>query len=240
VHPTGESLSWGGAVTTHDIAKVERTEMYLKSVLTISLAGNRVTTSRVAEAMGVSAPSASEMLKRLEHQGYVETSPDGLRLTVSGLGIATHVVRRLRLAERLLTDILKMELLSVYDEACKMEHVISSEVEARLDEVLRHPETCPHGHAIPTPRGGLAPRDAQTLATLPMRATGRIVALPEERTDLLRSALASGLALGLTVTVEAAATPRGPLIIDVHGVRRTVPREAAGQIWVAPRAGTTG
>lgn len=221
-------------MTTHDIAKVERTEMYLKSVLTISLAGHRVTTSRVAEAMGVSAPSASEMLKRLEHQGYVEPSPDGPRLTASGLGIATHVVRRLRLAERLLTDILGIELLAVYDEACKMEHVISPQVEARLDEVLRHPETCPHGHAIPTARGELPPRRAQTLATFPTRTAGRIVALPEERTDLLESVLGAGFRLGLTVTVDTAATPRGPLIIEVAGARRTLRREAAAQVLVAP------
>src|SRR5205807_10485401 len=65
-------------------------------------------------------PSASEMLKRLEHLGYVEPSPDGVQLTGTGVQIATQVVRRLRLAERLLTDILKMDLERVYDEACKM------------------------------------------------------------------------------------------------------------------------
>lgn len=239
-------------MTTHDIAKVERTEMYLKSVLVIAAAGHRVTTSRVAEAMGVSAPSASEMLKRLEHQGYLEASPDGLRLTRTGRQIATQVIRRLRLAERLLTDVLKMDLAAVYDEACKMEHVISPEVEARLDDVLDHPVRCPHGHPIPTPDGafppgGLSPLAGEdrppgrlgtpdgdgTLAGLPARRAARITALPEEHTPLLKAALRAGLRLGGEVSVEAAATPRGPLIIRLNGVRATLPREVAEQIWVS-------
>ncbi len=247
-------------MTTHDIAKVERTEMYLKSVLVIAAAGHRVTTSRVAEAMGVSAPSASEMLKRLEHQGYVEASPDGPRLTRTGRLIATQVVRRLRLAERLLTDILKMDLAAVYDEACKMEHVISPEVEARLDDVLDHPVRCPHGHPIPTPDGAFPPGGLglrrepgrpplvgedrppgrlgtpygdRTLAGLPARRAARITALPEEHTPLLKAALRAGLRLGERVSVEAAATPRGPLIIRLNGVRATLPREVAEQIWVS-------
>ncbi len=221
-------------MTTHDIAKVERTEMYLKSVLVIGLNGHRVSTSRVADAMGVSAPSASEMLKRLEHLGYLESGPEGVRLTGTGVQVATQVVRRLRLAERLLTDILKMDLERVYDEACKMEHVISPEVESRLDDVLQHPGTCPHGHIIPTPNGALSPEQDRTLASLPAKTLARVTALPEERTDLLRAVLAAGLHLGVEVSVEATATPRGPLIIRVRDRARTIPREGAEQLRVRP------
>jgi DtxR family transcriptional regulator, Mn-dependent transcriptional regulator len=220
-------------MTTHDIAKVERTEMYLKSVLVIALNGHRVTTSRVADAMGVSAPSASEMLKRLEHLGYLDSGPEGVQLTDAGVRTATQVVRRLRLAERLLTDILKMDLERVYDEACKMEHVISPEVESRLDDVLKRPETCPHGHAIPRPDGVLPPEDVQTLAALPARIPARVTALPEERTDLLKAVLATGLYLGAEVTVEATATPRGPVIVRLHDRHRTIPREAAEQVRIS-------
>jgi len=227
-------------MTTHDIAKVERTEMYLKAVLTIAQAGHRVTTSRVADAMGVSAPSASEMLKRLEHLGYVEPSQDGARLSTTGLRIATQVVRRLRLAERLLTDVLKMDLPAVYDEACKMEHVISLEVESRLDAVLGHPDTCPHGHPIPRPDGVLGVRQDQTLAALRPRTAARITALPEERTDLLKTSLAIGLHLDAEVHVEAAATPRGPLIVRTNGIRHTVAREAAELVWVLPTTAAAG
>jgi DtxR family Mn-dependent transcriptional regulator len=221
-------------MTTHDIAKVERTEMYLKSVLLIALNGHRVTTSKVAEAMGVSAPSASEMLKRLEHLGYVESGADGVQLTGAGGNIATQVVRRLRLAERLLTDILRMDLERVYDEACKMEHVISPEVEARLDDVLKHPAACPHGHVIPKPDGSLSLEPGRPLAALPARTPARVTALPEERTDLLRVALAAGVHIDVELTVEATATPRGPVIVHLRDRRQTIPRDAAEQIRVWP------
>jgi DtxR family Mn-dependent transcriptional regulator len=221
-------------MTTHDIAKIERTEMYLKSVLVIALNGHRVTTTRVAEAMGVSPPSASEMLKRLEHLGYLEPTAEGIQLTGTGGQIATQVVRRLRLAERLLTDVLKMGLERVYDEACKMEHVISPEVESRLDEVLLRPATCPHGHPIPTKDGTLPAQPALLLTRLAARMPAQITELPEERTDLLRAALGAGIALGAELTVEATATPRGPVIVRLHDRHRTIPREAAEQIRVRP------
>lgn len=227
-------------MTTHDIAKVERTEMYLKSVLVIAQNGHRVTTSRVAEAMAVSAPSASEMLKRLEHLGYLEAGAEGVQLSTIGMQIATQVVRRLRLAERLLTDILKMDLEGVYDEACKMEHVISKDVEARLDDVLKHPQTCPHGHAIPKPDGTLLPPRGRTLAALAARTPARVTALPEERTDLLRAARAAGVQLDAEIVVEASATPRGPVIVRIRDRHRTILREAAEQILVDPLRAAAG
>ena len=221
-------------MTTHDIAKIERTEMYLKSVLVIALNGHRVTTTRVAEAMGVSPPSASEMLKRLEHLGYLEPTAEGIQLTGTGGQIAMQVVRRLRLAERLLTDILKMGLERVYDEACKMEHVISPEVESRLDEVLLRPTTCPHGHPIPAGDGALPAQPALPLTRLGPRMPAQVMELPEERTDLLRAALAAGIALDAELTVEATATPRGPVIIRLQDRHRTIPRDAAEQIRIRP------
>jgi DtxR family Mn-dependent transcriptional regulator len=150
-------------MTIHDISKTERTEMYLKAVYTVAQSTPPVTVSKVADYMSVSAPSSYEMLKRLESQGLLRSSSEqGYRLTARGLETATRVVRRLRLAERLLTDILHLELSKVYAEACKLEHVISPEVEARLSEILGHPATCPHG--LPIPRG--APVPAEPLSTL--------------------------------------------------------------------------
>ena len=188
--------------------------------------------TRVAEAMGVSPPSASEMLKRLEHLGYLEPTAEGIQLTGTGGQIATQVVRRLRLAERLLTDILKMDLERVYDEACKMEHVISPEVESRLDEVLLRPSSCPHGHPIPTKDGTLPAQPALPLTRMAARMPARVTELPEERTDLLRAALGAGVVLGAELTVEATATPRGPVIVRLQDRHRTIPREAAEQIRV--------
>jgi DtxR family Mn-dependent transcriptional regulator len=125
-----------------------------------------------------------------------------------------------------------MDLERVYDEACKMEHVISPEVEARLDEVLKHPDTCPHGHAIPKPDGSFPREDAETLAALPARTPARVTAIPEERTDLLKTVLAAEIGLGTEVSVEATATPRGPVIVRLRDRHRTISRDAAEQIRV--------
>ena len=217
-------------MTTHDIAKTERIEMYLKAVFTLHQFAPPATVSKVADYMGVSAPSASEMLRRLEQQGYVRPSNEGFNLTASGQEKATTVVRRLRLAERLLTDVLKMDLPQVYDEACKMEHVISEAVEERLAVVLGHPTVCPHGLPIPGEGGAIAP-------TRPLIEAGagqsvRISSVPEEDGELLQYLVAQGLVPGAGVTVEEVAPFNGPMTLRVGGSSHAIGREVAGRIRV--------
>lgn len=218
-------------MTTHDIARVERMEMYLKGVLTVVETTPPATVSKVAEFMGVSAPSASEMLRRLEQQGYVRGADDGFALTPSGLATATRVVRRLRLAERLLTDILKLELPKVYDEACKMEHVISDEVEARLAAVLGHPQTCPHG--LPIPGAGGPPAPSRPLLDAPRGQRLRVASVPEEDAALLAYLVDQGLVPGAEVVVDEVAPFNGPVSVTVGGVSRALGREVAARVRVS-------
>ncbi|MBI4277513.1 MAG: metal-dependent transcriptional regulator [Armatimonadetes bacterium] len=220
-------------MTVHDIAKTERIEMYLKAVYTIQHTAPPATVSKVAEYMGVSLPSASEMLKRLETQRFVTSTPeDGARLTDAGRAVAIQVVRRLRLAERLLTDVLGLALPQVYDEACKLEHVISPEVEARLDEVLGHPTTCPHG--LPIPNGGAdsPPPDVPSLADLAPGTMASVAAVPEEDTALLTYLTGLGLVPGVEVRLQEVAPFNGPIFFEVAGTRRAIGREAAGRVKV--------
>jgi DtxR family transcriptional regulator, Mn-dependent transcriptional regulator len=217
-------------MTTHDIARVERMEMYLKGVLTVVETAPPATVSKVAEFMGVSAPSASEMLRRLEQQGYVRGAGDGFTLTPSGLAKATKVVRRLRLAERLLADVLKLDLPKVYDEACKMEHVISDEVEARLAAVLGHPRTCPHGLPIPGEGGSAAPTRALLDAPLGQRLS--VASLPEEDADLLAYLVEQGLLPGAEVVIDEIAPFNGPVTVTVAGTSRALGREVASRVQV--------
>ena len=218
-------------MTTHDIARVERMEMYLKGVLTVVETAPPATVSKVAEFMGVSAPSASEMLRRLEQQGYVRGADDGFALTPSGLAKATKVVRRLRLAERLLTDVLKLDLPKVYDEACKMEHVISDEVEARLAAVLGHPRTCPHG--LPIPGEGDRPRATRGLLEVPLGQQLRVASVPEEDAEMLVYLAEQGLVPGAAVVVEDIAPFNGPVTLTVEGVKHAVSREVAARVQIS-------
>ncbi len=218
-------------MTTHDIAKTERTEMYLKAVYVVHQAAPPATVSKVAEFMGVSTPSAWEMLRRLEQQGLVSgAGEDGFHLTSSGSRKAAQVVRRLRLAERLLMDVLKLDLSKVYDEACKMEHVISSEVEDRLAEVLGHPTTCPHGLPIPGETDAAPP--SRSLLDLQPGQSGQVVAVPEEDSAMVAYVAGLGLVPGARFTVEDVAPFNGPITIAVHARKQAIGREVAGRVKI--------
>ncbi len=124
-------------------------EEYLETVHSLTEEGTPVIQARIAERMGRSAPSVSEMLDRLEDDGYVRRAGRLVQLTDSGSALAEKVVRKHRLAERLLVDVIGLEWYKVHKEAGRWEHVISDEVEARLVELLGDPGTCPHGNPIP-------------------------------------------------------------------------------------------
>jgi len=123
---------------------------YLEAILELEEEGTHVIQARLADRLGVSAPSVSEMVRRLRSEGYLEVSDDRtLTLTGKGRDWATTIVRRHRLAERLLTDLLGLPWHKAHIEACRWEHVISSEGEALIVAKLENPLTCPHGNPIP-------------------------------------------------------------------------------------------
>lgn len=124
-------------------------EEYLEAIHELEEEGIDVIQARLAERLGHSAPSVSEMIRRLRGEGYLEPAGKSVRLTRKGRGLAESVVRKHRLAERLLTDVIGLPWNKAHVEACRWEHVISDEVEARLIELLDHPTTCPHGNPIP-------------------------------------------------------------------------------------------
>ncbi len=221
-------------MTIHDISKTERTEMYLKAVYTVAQSMPPVTISKVADYMGVSAPSSYEMLKRLETHGLLQSgSEEGYRLTLRGMATATRVVRRLRLAERLLTDILRLDLAKVYAEACKLEHVISPEVEARLYEVLGRPTTCPHGLPIP----GDIEAPVETLPTLEdLKVWDRVtvVSIPEEDAAVVGHLAEVGVLPGTTLLVREVGPLNGPITVQVAQQIRAIGREVARRVRVRP------
>ncbi len=105
--------------------------------------------ARIAERLRVSRPSVSEMIRRMADEGLVAIEGNRISLTQRGEGLAMQVVRRHRLAERFLTDILGLSWALAHREAGKWEHVMSDEVEEAMERVLGNPTTCPHGNPIP-------------------------------------------------------------------------------------------
>jgi DtxR family Mn-dependent transcriptional regulator len=173
-------------------------EEYLETMLSLVEEGVPVIQARIAERLGRSAPSVSEMLDRLIDDGYVTRDGRRLDLTESGRTLAEKVVRKHRLAERLLVDVIGLEWHKVHREAGRWEHVISDDVEARLIELLGDPATCPHGNPIP---GSGSP--ASTAPTRPLAEVGS-----GERIRLLRISEEVELTLGsLTMLGEGGFIP---------------------------------
>ena len=128
----------------------DTTEEYLETILSIEEEGVVPMRARLVERLGLSAAAVSETIARLEEHGFVELNKDrSLKLTDKGRGLATTVVRRHRLAERLLVDVIGLEWEKVHAEAARWEHAISADVEEKLVQLLGDPATCPHGNPIP-------------------------------------------------------------------------------------------
>ena len=124
-------------------------EEYLTTIYELAEDGVTVIQARLAERLGYSAPTVWEMMKRLNTDGYVSVSGREITLTTKGCALAESVVRKHRLAERLLTDVIGLPWEKAHIEAGRWEHVISDEVEQRLRIILDDPSTCPHGNPIP-------------------------------------------------------------------------------------------
>lgn len=132
----------------------DSTEHYLATIFEIEEEGIEIKRARIAERLQISAPSVTEHIHRMEKQGLVKVSDDNsVSLTASGKKRATSVVRRHRLAERLLVDVIGLDWGKAHKEADRWEHVISDDVEEKLVALLDNPETCPHGNPIPNADG---------------------------------------------------------------------------------------
>lgn len=213
-------------------ADTSRIEEYLESIYKLQEEQHPVSTSRLAQHLKLSAPSVSEMVKKLTGRGLVFQSEKGVCLTDDGKSLAKKVIRRHRLSERLLTDILGFKWDEVHDEACRLEHAISPEMEDRIAESLGNPKTCPHGHPIPDKDGKLAKEKVKPLCDLKAHEKGIIVSVFEEDPKMLKYLASLGLIPDVCVKVEEVAPFGGPLIVCVAGSRYALGREVASKIKV--------
>ncbi|MFH8369856.1 iron dependent repressor, metal binding and dimerization domain protein [Streptomyces sp. NPDC018031] len=223
---------------THGL--VEPTEMYLRTILELEEEGIVPLRARIAERLRQSAPTVSQTVARMQRDGLVRVAGDRrLVMTETGRRRAVRVMRKHRLAERLLADVIGLRWEDVHVEASRWQHVISDAVEVRLMDLLGHPATCPHGSPLATlADSGTAPEPVLTLtgaATAAERAV-RVVRIGERLQNdpavLLRLAHA-GIRPGRTVTVLAA---EGGVRMTGE-VPATLPRALGDHIFVAPHGG---
>jgi DtxR family transcriptional regulator, Mn-dependent transcriptional regulator len=210
-------------------------EEYLETIHDLAEAGTPVIQARIAERLGRAAPSVSEMLDRLQADGYVERDGRKLELTGKGRTIAEGVVRKHRLAERLLVDVIGLEWHKAHLEAGRWEHVISDEVEARLVELLGNPTTCPHGNPIPG-AGNAELLDAQS--SLSEAAVGDVVRLEriteevEIDTECLAYLFEHRFIPGDVATVVRRGTDKA-LVLDAGGSELTLGADLCSQLYVS-------
>jgi len=173
--------------------------------------------ARIADRLEVSRPAVSEMMRRMEHEGLIAIDGASITLTTSGLSLAERVVRRHRLAERFLTDVLGLSWAQAHDEAGKWEHVISTPVEAALDRVLGEPTTCPHGN--PIPGADYHAPSSRPLAALDVGTKFTVSRIPEElefTPGLLDFLEANSLQPGYS-GVLTALSPDGTATVEIDG-----------------------
>ncbi|HEY5697056.1 MAG: metal-dependent transcriptional regulator [Acidimicrobiales bacterium] len=191
-------------------------EEYCEAIYELREDDVEVIQARIAERLEISRPAVSEMIRRLEGAGLVNI--DGaIKLTEAGNRLAEKVVRRHRLAERFLTDILGLSWADAHTEAGKWEHVISEPVEAAMVRVLGDPTTCPHGN--PIPGSDYAPPAAVALDGLAPGSTFTVSRIPEElefAPGLLKFLEEAAVVPGQSGTVTAA-SPDGTLTLDIDG-----------------------
>ena len=190
-------------------------EEYCEAIFELAEDDVAVIQARIAERLQVSRPAVSEMIRRMDTEGLVTINGRRIGLTESGQAMAEKVVRRHRLAERFLTDVLGLSWVDAHEEAGKWEHVISPAVEEAMINVLGEPTTCPHGN--PIPGSDYSPPEMVTLSEVPVGAAFTVRRIPEElefTEGLLDYLESSGVRPGAKGTVTAS-SPDGTTTVEI-------------------------
>lgn len=207
------------------------TEEYLQAVYTLADEGGQVIGARLAEFLRISPAAVSEMVHRLERDGLLQLDErKEVRFTERGYTAASSIVRRHRLAERMLVDLLGYEWWKTHEEAERIEHAMSPEMEERLVRVLGDPQTCPHGNPMP----GTTPRPTRPLERLAVGERATVERIPdqfEHEPGFLEYLDTQGVRPG--VTLEMIEQRPGLLRVGVNGTARSIRPDCGQKVWVA-------
>lgn len=208
---------------------------YLEAIFEMEEEGGTIQQARIARRLGVSRATVSEQIRRLEKEGLLKIDARDISLSETGIEVATPLVRRHRLAERLLTDILDIPWHRAHEEAHHWEHVISPEVEEKI-LTKTGATTCPHGNPIP---GYDPPYDRKKLVpltNLQLNQSGVLSLLTEDvelETGVLKYFEDHKLMPGAGLQVTAIG-PDGTLTLDVEGTFASLGANLADNVWVVP------
>ena len=207
-------------------------EDYLREIYALQERDERATTSALAARLDVAAASVTNMFKKLAALKLVLHEPyKGVTLTPAGLKAALEVVRHHRLIELYLSEALGVPWDQVHEEAEKWEHVLSEDVEDRIDAALGHPTTSPHGAPIPARDGTVADRPYRSLDELDPGQIAEVTEVSDRDPALLRYLGELGLYPHVQLEIVSNSPYRGT-VLRINGVERTLGRDAARHIFV--------
>jgi len=206
---------------------------YLKSLYLLGGDEHPVPTRDLAQRLGISSPSVSEMVTRLSAQGLVEHDRyRGQQLTKEGRTVALELVRNHRLLDMFLVQVLGFGWDEVHDEAERLEHVISERMEQRIFELLGRPELDPHGHVIPTLTGKVKPSSHRKLSDSRAGERVTVQVVSDDDPEKLRELERRGLVPGTRLAILAASEFEGPIEVRLRGRRESVPLGLARAVFV--------
>ena len=213
---------------------------YLKALYQLHGHHRPVPTRDLAQRLGISSPSVSEMVTRLSAQGLVEHDRyRGQQLTREGRKVALELVRHHRLLEMFLVQVLGYTWDEVHEEAERLEHVISERMEQRIFELLGRPELDPHGHAIPTLAGKVRPLSDRPLSECHQGEKVVVQGVSDDDPRRLRELDRRGLLPGTPIEIVEESKFEGPIGVRIKGRRLTVPLGLARAVFVEARKPST-
>lgn len=214
----------------------EAIEDFLKSIYLLQQEHGRVQTSMLAEALGITAPSTTEMAKKLAKVNLVAHEPyRGIQLTPAGERIALEMVRHHRLIELFLVEALGYTWDEVHEEAERLEHAVSERLAERIAEYLSYPRYDPHGDPIPSAEGDVDDRRLTRLSDWPLHDEGVVARLADQSPDMLRYLAEKGLVIGASVAVTARDPFEGPLTLDVDDQQQIIGQHVADHVLIDRR-----
>jgi len=211
----------------------ESTEMYLITVYRLTRQSPHASTKDVAAMLGVSAPSASERIKRLTAQGYLNHEwREGTTLTAEGERIALNILRKHRLVETFLVNLAGYALDEIHEEACQMEHAISDRLADRLEAMLGYPKLDPHGHPIPTKEGTVTALSYPTLAEMSAGQQLTVQQITDWDEAQLSYLCELGLIPGAELIIQEIAPFNGPMTLLINDKTIALAQNLAQSVYV--------
>ncbi|MCL6578508.1 MAG: metal-dependent transcriptional regulator [Candidatus Bathyarchaeota archaeon] len=208
-------------------------EEYVEAIYKLQKRSGIAKTKELAEELDVVPGSITNTIEHLEKHNLVEHEPyKGVKLTAKGEALALYIIRRHRLAERLLTDILNAEWSDVHENACKLEHALTEDVIALLEKKLEYPKVCPHGNPIPNEHGEIEEQECYPLTEVRLNELCKVVKISNENREKLQLLANNGIKPDATIHIVKRRGTR--IILCVDGKERSLNCNDASSVWVKP------